>query len=382
MSEAIDWNALPEAEFRARIRDFIERQCPPELRHRARRFTPDITMPWFKALSQGGMIAPGWPTDYGGMGLGPARHLIYIEEMEAAGTPWLHDSGVRNLGPALIAHGTGAQKARYLPLIASGDTIWCQGYSEPASGSDLASLRCEGRFEEGRLIINGQKIWTTSAHVATHMFGLIRTAKGGRKQEGISFVLIDMSLPGITVRPIETLAGETDFCEVFFDEVSVDPADILGAPDQGWIVARSLLGFERIWAGSPKRAIRALGHLEQQIAAAGLEADGYWRDRLTQARFDTLDAQDLYTSFADLVRTDGKVGVEVSALKIWSTQTFQSIAEAIVEAGGAEAALLPDEGREGALEPWYESRAPTIFAGTNEIHRNILAYSVLGLPKS
>ncbi|NIJ58922.1 hypothetical protein FHS82_002777 [Pseudochelatococcus lubricantis] len=376
-----DWNGMPEAEFRGILSAFIEDECPAGLRHYPHRFPAETTMPWYRALHRRNFIAPGWPVEYGGMGLTPDRHLIFIEEMESAGTPWLHDAGVRNLGPAIIAWGTQEQKAHYLPKMHAGEHIWCQGYSEPAAGSDLASLQCDGRIEGGRLIINGQKIWTTSAHVASHMFALIRTNRSGPKQEGISFVLIDMRLPGITVRPIENLSGHPDFCEVFFDDVSVGIECILGEPDKGWAVARSLLGFERIWAGSPKRALKVLLALRRQMEERGLLTGDYWRDRLAQAIFDTQDAQDMYAGFADLVRSDGKVGVEISALKIWSTSVFQRLSELLLEVAGSDA-VLAGEGASDLLAPYYESRAPTIFAGTNEIHRNILARSVLGLPKS
>lgn len=378
---APDWNGMAEQVFRRFLRDFIKAECPAHLRHHPHRFPANVSMPWYQALHRGNLIAPGWPVEHGGMGLQPDRHLIYIEEMETAGTPWLHDAGVRNLGPAIIAWGTDPQKAHYLPKMHAGEHIWCQGYSEPSAGSDLAGLQCDGRIEGEQLVINGQKIWTTSAHVATHIFALIRTDRSGAKQDGISFVLIDMRLPGITVRPIDNLSGHPDFCEVFFDNVTVPTDCILGQANKGWAVARSLLGFERIWAGSPKRAFRLLLTLREQMQERGLLTSDYWRDRLAQAIFDTQDAQDLYTSFADLVRTDGQVGVEVSALKIWSTETFQRLSELLLEVAGGDAALATD-GAADMLTPYYESRAPTIFAGTNEIHRNILARSVLGLPKA
>jgi len=378
---APDWNAMPEAEFRSFLREFIEAECPAELRHHPHRYPAQVTMPWYRALHRRRLIAPGWPVEHGGMGLSPDRHLIFIEEMEQAGTPWLHDAGVRNLGPAIIAWGTDAQKAHYLPAMHAGEHIWCQGYSEPAAGSDLASLQCDGRVEGERIVINGQKIWTTSAHVANHIFALIRTDRAGPKQEGISFCLIDMGLPGITVRPIETLSGHPDFCEVFFDDVVVPTSCILGEMNQGWKVARSLLGFERIWAGSPRRALRVLMALRREMEHRGLMTDPLWRDRLARATMDTLDAQDMYAGFADLVRSDGKVGVEISALKIWSTSIFQTLSELLLEVCGSDA-LLCGEGTADHHAPYYESRAPTIFAGTNEVHRNILARSVLGLPKS
>lgn len=372
---------MAEADFRAHLRGFIAENCPKTLRHLRLRQPPAVTMPWYKALHAAGMIAPGWPAELGGMALTPERHLVYIEEMEAAGTPWLHDSGVRNLGPAIIAFGTEAQKAEYLPKIAAGEQIWCQGYSEPGAGSDLASLRCAGFIEGDHITITGQKIWTTSAHHATHCFCLVRTSRDGPKQHGITFVLVDMATPGLTVRPIRNLGGEDDFCEVFFDGVTVGTECILGAVDDGWKVARSLLGFERIWAGSPRRARKALGELVATVEAAGLEGDGLWRDRLVQAEFDVLDGQDLYRSFADLVSTEGHVGTEVSVLKITATETFQRISEWTLEAAGQGGVVdvSPEPGQPAPAFTWFESRAPAIFSGANEIHRNILARRVLGL---
>lgn len=209
----------------------------------------------------------------------------------------------------------------------------------------------------------------------------MRTSSDGPKQHGVTFVLVDMSAPGVTVRPIRNLGGEEDFCEVFFDDVTA-PADcILGAPDEGWKVARSLLGFERIWAGSPRRAMKALAEFEAVVEAKGLDDDGLWRDRLVQAEFDTLDCQDLYRRFADLVSAEGHVGAEVSALKIHATESFQRISEWTLEAAGQAGVedVTPLPGRPAPAVTWFESRAPTIFSGANEIHRNILARRVLGL---
>lgn len=377
---------MAEADFRLFIRTFTEKNCPEALRNYPYRFPAPVTDVWYKVLHNAGLIAPGWPVAYGGMGLEPARHLIFIEEMERAGAPFLHDSGVRNLGPALLAWGTQEQKDRYLPAMHAGDDIWCQGYSEPSAGSDLASLSCSARIEGQSLFINGQKIWTTSATEATHMFALVRTAKSEVKQQGITFVLIDMALPGITVRPIDNLSGHSDFCEVFFDDVEVGLHEVLGEIHQGWDVARSQLGFERIWAGSPKRAVKTLGYLKKLMATRELDNDPLWQDKYAQASFDTLDAQDLYARFADLVGSGGALGPEVSALKIFSTQTFQALSELLIdvaaEDGGIAEPVVIAQGELDLLAPYYESRAPAIFAGTNEIHRNILARAVLGLPKS
>lgn len=386
MPDPTAWNTMPEDAFRAHLRDFIQHNCPSELRHLGHRLPASRTRDWYRALHLAGLIAPGWPVEHGGMGLTPARHLAYIDEMDAAGTPFLHDSGVRNLGPALIAYGTDAQKARYLPAMHAGDEIWCQGYSEPSAGSDLAGLSCSGRIEGDRMVVNGQKIWTTSAAEATHMFALVRTDRSAAKHAGITFVLIDMATPGITVRPIRNLAGHSDFCEVFFDDVVVRMDDVLGTPGDGWRVARAQLGFERIWAGSPKRAVRAVAQLQALMVARGLHEDPVWTDRLAQAAFDTLDAQDLYTRFADMVGAGDAVGVEVSALKIWSTGVYQAVTELLLDAAAEDGALDAPFHADGqtldVLGLYHDARAPAIFAGTNEIHRNILARRVLNLPRT
>ena len=386
-TDPTDWEALPDETFRARLREWIEAKLPAELRHLNRRASWIETRPWYMALSRAGLIAPGWPKQYGGLGLSPGKHLLMIEELERAGTPWMYDAGIRNVGPVLIAHGTEAQRAAFMPKMLSGEHVWCQGYSEPGAGSDLASLQTRGKVVGEELVLNGHKIWTTIASEATHMFALVRTGEESRKHDGITFVVLEMAQLGIRVSPILNLAGHTEFFEVFLEDARTPLSNVIGGLGNGWKVAKAQLGFERIWAGSPKRAIRALRRLEQVAELTGAMRDPAFRDRLTQLRLDVLDTQSLYERCADLVRHDGKVSEEISALKIWATEVFQRVSEAIVEAAGdfggfAGEVAIGEDTEVDVLSTLYESRGPTIFAGANEVHRNILAKRVLGLPEA
>jgi len=379
MTTVPDWNALSDADFKSRVAAFVETHCPRTLRHLGRRPRWSEVCGWYTTLGRHGWLAPGWPTAHGGMGLHAARHLLYIEEMERCGAPWMPDSGVRNLGPVLISHGSDAQKRHWLPLILSGAQVWCQGYSEPGAGSDLAGLRTSARVDGDELVISGHKIWTTAAYDATHMFALVRTDPASTRQAGISFVLLEMNQPGVTVRPIRNIAGDIEFCEVFLDNARTAVANIVGPMHDGWRIAKSLLGFERVWAGSPRKALSALWRIEAlaRVPGNGLAGDHAFIDRLTQMQFDVQDLQSLYQRFAQLLR-QGELGPEVSALKIWATESSQRASELLVEAAAATGGLQSD-GAVGALDAFYDTRAPSIFSGTNQIQRNIIAKQVLTL---
>lgn len=216
-----DLNALEDGEFRARVRAFLDEEYPGELRNPPKRLHFRESRPWYMALSRKGWLAPGWPLEWGGMGLAAAKQLVMIEELERHGCARFNDMGVTMIGPLLIRFGTDAQKRFFLPKILAGEHIWCQGYSEPNAGSDLASLRTEAVLEGEHWVVNGQKIWTTLANDANWIFLLVRTDKKAKPQEGISFLLVPMETPGITVRPIINLDLHDEFCEVFFDNVRV-----------------------------------------------------------------------------------------------------------------------------------------------------------------
>lgn len=318
------------------------------------------------------------------MGLSPAKLLIFIEEQERWGVARSPDMGVLMVGPALIKHGTENQRRRFLAPILAGDDIWCQGYSEPNAGSDLASLRTRAVLDGDRFIVNGQKIWTTLAHDATHMFALVRTDPSAKKQQGISFLLIDIRQPGVTVRTITNIAGHEELCEVFLDDVAVPATNLVGELNKGWTIAKALLGFERIFLGSPKLAQYALRQLEALAIATHASSDARFLDRFTQLRLDVADLATIYQRFADTVIRGESLGPDVSLLKIWITETFQRITDLMIETGAEKSVLVGSEvfgpERLDVLSVHYNARPATIYGGSNEIQRNVLAKSVLNLP--
>jgi alkylation response protein AidB-like acyl-CoA dehydrogenase len=318
------------------------------------------------------------------MGLAPAKLLIFLEEMERWGLARFQDHGILMVGPILLRFGTEAQRRRYLPPILACEEIWCQGYSEPNAGSDLANLHTEAHLDSGDFVINGQKIWTTLAHDSTHMIVLVRTDKAAKKQSGISFLLLDLAAPGVTVRPIRDVAGHDEFCEVFFDNVRTPASNLVGELNQGWTVAKSQLGFERIHIGSPKLPEYGLQVLLSVARARGMEQDALFRDRLAQLQLDVSHLGDIYRHFAAIVGRGEPLGPEVSLLKIWATETFQRIADLIVETagdcGGLAGKVQMGNGHIEVLAPFYKARSTSIYGGSNEIQRNILARQVLNLP--
>lgn len=383
-----DWSEMPEAEFRRMVRGFLQKRYPQQLRYLSHRARWSEIRDWYLTLSEQGWIAPAWPQAHGGMGLPADKLIAWIEELEQYGVARTPDQGIVMIGPLLIQHGTPEQQGRFLPRILSGEHVWCQGYSEPNAGSDLAGLRTEavaGRDAEGdHFIVNGQKIWTTLAQDANHIFMLVRTDKAARKQEGISFLLCDLRTPGITVRPIHTLSGEPEFCEVFFDNVRVPAENLVGKLHGGWTIAKALLGFERIFLGSPKQSQYALGQLARLAQARRLFADPVFAQRFAALRLDVLDLSAAYTGFADIVRAGKPLPASVSLLKIWASETYHRIGAMLIEAGEEQGAVAGDQVLDGqtfnVLSPLIGSTAAMIYGGTNEIQRNILARQVLDLP--
>ena len=378
------WDSLSEDDFRGIVRRWFEAAYPAELRSPSRRPRWAEIKPWYLKLAAKGWVAPAWPAAHGGMGLSPAQLLIFIEEQERWGIARAPDMGIQMVGPLLIRHGTPAQRARYLGPILAGEEVWCQGYSEPNAGSDLASLKTEASAIGDEFVINGQKTWTTLAQDATHMFCLARTAKTGKQQEGISFFLIDLDQPGVTIRPIRNIAGHEEFCEVFLDNVRV-PADCLvGGLNQGWTIAKALLTFERIFIGSPKQSQYALMRLEALAEACHLYDDAAFAERLTRLKLDVLDLESIYQHFAAIVRRGEALGPDVSLLKIWATETYARLTELLVEAAAGQGAFLGKLDFNGTqvdvMSQFYNARPATIYGGSNEIQRNIIAKGVLRLP--
>jgi alkylation response protein AidB-like acyl-CoA dehydrogenase len=311
------------------------------------------------------------------------RQLIITEELARFGAVRLNETGIVMIGPLIIHYGTDAQRAHFLPRILSGEDAWCQGYSEPNAGSDLASLKSRAERQGDEWVINGEKIWTTRGANCNWMFGLFRTSQEKRKQEGISFLLLPMDAPGISVRPILDISGDEDLCQVRFENVRV-PADYLvGGVGQGWKMANAILGFERISLGSPKQSENALAQLNEVMRRVKAWDDPVSVSRYVQLRLDLEDHTALYQTFVDRLRDGGDLGADVSVLKINQSELYQRLTEMTL------LICEEDAGRVGALpgtdvsvgEQFLIARPTTIFGGTSEIQRNILAARVLGLPR-
>ena len=384
MNAAVDYNAMEDEAFRQEARAFFEKDYPAELRFMPRRLTWDESKPWWLTLSKKGWLAPNWPVEHGGMGLDPAKLIIYWEETERAGIGRMPDQGVTMVGPTLIRFGNDAQRAQYLPKILAGDIVWCQGYSEPNAGSDLASLRTEAVLDGDEYVINGSKIWTSMAHHATNIYVLVRTDKAVKQQRGISFLLVDMKTPGITLRTIKNIAGSEEFCQVFFDNVRTHKDNLVGKINEGWTIAKGLLTFERLNIGSPRRPQYALKRLEQLARATGLFDDPGFADKFTALKLDLDDLGSLYARYVEIVKRGEELGQEVSMLKIWAMESWQRLTDLLLETGQEYGAMPGEHTVDGAkvdlLSPFYYARPGTIYGGSSEVQRNILAKYVLKLP--
>ncbi|WP_426954780.1 acyl-CoA dehydrogenase family protein [Muricoccus radiodurans] len=381
--DAATLDALPDEEFRQTVRAWIEANLPAELRHPSKRLHLAENRAWYMRLSDRGWLAPGWPREYGGLGLSPTKMIIFIEELERAGAPRLNDMGITMLGPLLTRFGTEEQRARFLPRILSGEDIWCQGYSEPNSGSDLASLRTEAVLDGDDYVVNGQKTWTTLGQDANWIFLLVRTDKSGKKQEGISFLLVPMDSPGVTVRPIMNIDMDEEFVEVFFDNVRVPRANLVGEPNKGWTMAKALLGFERIFLGSPRQSAHALASLRQLAERMGLWEDAIFADRYARLRLDLEDLKALYQTYVDKLRRGESLPPDVSMLKVIQSELYQRITETMLEIADGHAGALGPIGGNRALNPggaFLQARPTTIYGGSSEIQRGIIAKNVLELP--
>jgi len=373
-----------DAAFRREVRSVIAATLPAGLREQTLRPPPAEILPWMKALAARNWLAPHWPARFGGPELSPARQMILIEEQVAAGCPEVSLQGVNHVAPILMKLGTPEQQARHLPPILAADTIWCQGYSEPESGSDLASLRCRAARDGDDLVIEGQKIWTTWAHYADWMYALVRTGASEPKQGGITFVLIDMRSPGIAIRPIRTIAGEDEFAQVTFSAVRVPVTNVVGAVDQGWKVATAVLDEERLRIGSPMQPMRALRRARAVAEATGALADAAYRDRLAAVSIDVEALKAAYRHGLELAAAGRMPGAESSFLKLFTTETLQRACDLLFEAAGAAAPGLRGIdtalGRLDVTELMMQARRATIYGGSSEVQRGILARRALNLP--
>lgn len=388
--------------FREEVRDFLDAELPDDLRA-AERHRPGMFLDyeynnrWHRILHRKGWVAPDWPREYGGTGWDLARRYIWSEETTRAHAPSLFPTGLGMCGPMLIGHGTAEQKATYLPRILSGEDYWCQGYSEPGSGSDLASLRLKAESDGNDYLLSGTKIWTSHAHIADRMFCLVRTRKSDKPQQGITFLLMDMDTPGITVEPIVFASGTHEVNQVFFDGVRVPKANIVGQEHQGWTVAKYLLEFERGGAGSAGHhaalaRIRELAALQDHCGRSLLE-DAAFKRKLdaTEVKVQAIEYTELRIMAA--LSRGGSPGPESSILKNCGADIGQRLTELAIEAlawyiapdqqhliapGQNLAPIGPADGVT-TFPRYFNLRASSIAGGTNEVQKNIVAKLVLGL---
>jgi|SoiMethySBSTD1v2_1073268.scaffolds.fasta_scaffold212545_3 acyl-CoA dehydrogenase len=399
----MDISLLPEHEcFRDEVRRFLDDALDDDLRDGAR-FCPGVfqdyetNIRWHRILHAQGWIAPSWPKQYGGTGWDLMQRHIWTTEASLAGAPGVAPMGLGMCGPMLIGHGTPEQRAFYLPRILSGEDYWCQGYSEPGAGSDLASLKLRADVDGEHYVLNGTKIWTTHAHYANRMFCLVRTDFSGKPQQGITFLLLDMDTPGITVEPIVFVSGEHEVNQVFFDNVRVLRSNRVGAENDGWSVAKYLLEFERGGSGAARMqaSLTRLKRLASLIRTenGSLADDAAFARKIASAEIDLTAIQ--YTEFRILAALSrgGSPGPESSILKNLGSNMSMRISELAVEAigyygsphqpeartvGSNVAAIGPNEGIV-ALPNYLNYRAMSIAGGTNEVQKNIVAKLVLGL---
>ncbi len=384
-----DLNALPDDEFRMRFRRWLEQHCPDDVRRPAHRLRGQRAREWFRLLYEHGWRAPAWPREHGGMGLSVAKLIIYDEELDRAQISRTVDMGDTHLGPTLIKLGTGEQRRQYLPRILNCEDWWCQGYSEPNSGSDLASLRTRAdlvtEVDGDFFVINGQKIWSSFAAEATHVFLLVRTSTEAIKQRGITFILAQMSTPGITVKPIINLAGDDDFCEVFYDNVRVPAKNVVGRVGEGWAVSRSLLGMERLFIGSPRNSQIAMRALRSLGEALGISTERQFTAAWSELSLELHAVQCLYRETARALGEGRNPENELSVLKIASTEHFQRVTEAMLELAGEYGPIgeVP-LGRDmiDIRQLYMLARPATIYGGSSEIQRNILSRRLLALPNA
>ncbi|MFN4025608.1 MAG: acyl-CoA dehydrogenase family protein [Hyphomonas sp.] len=383
-----------DIEFRDEVRAFLKDKLTPELAAAGRLATsvfiePEFTLPWQRILHTRGWVAPHWPKEYGGTGWSELQRYIFATECARAGAPGLAPMGLGMVGPCIIGYGTPEQKAHYLPRILSGEDYWCQGYSEPGAGSDLASLQLRAVSDGDDYVLNGTKIWTTHAHHANKMFCLVRTDIEAKAQKGITFLLLDMNTPGIKVDPIITLAGEHELNQVFFDDVRVPKSGRLGEENDGWSVAKYLLEFERS-GGSSAGLEAGLARLQRRVVAEG-DPDLMRRAADLSTRVEAIKATE--QRILSAVTSGKPPGPAASMLKIQRTELMQAVDELGLLAAGLYGgvqqleALHPLSNVEPvgpaelvtAMPRYLNNRAGSIYGGSNEVQRGIIAKGVLGL---
>ncbi|MBT2333564.1 acyl-CoA dehydrogenase family protein [Variovorax paradoxus] len=393
----MDLSFTPEEQkFREEIRAWVKDNLPKEISHKvhnALELTRDDLQGWARILGKKGWLGYGWPKEFGGPGWTAIQRHLFEEETALAGAPRIVPFGPVMVAPVIMAFGNAEQQKRFLPGIASGEVWWSQGYSEPGSGSDLASVKTKAERKGDKYIVNGQKTWTTLGQYGDWMFNLVRTSNEGKPQTGISFLLLDMKSPGVTVRPIKLLDGSHEVNEVFFDNVEVPAENLIGEENKGWTYAKHLLSHERTNIADVNRAKRELERLKRIARSEGVYEDQRFRDEIAKLEVDIV-ALEMMVLRVLSAATSGKNSLDVAGLlKIRGSEIQQRYSELMMLAGGVYCLPLIREAMEAgwqgdfpggnpALAPlastFFNMRKTTIYGGSNEVQRNIVAQTVLG----
>lgn len=386
-------------EFKLETRAWLEENCPAGARGPGQVHTgsskiplshPDLQL-WLDRMAEKGWVTPTWDKAYGGAGLSTIEYVALLEEMKAIGArPPVINRGTTMAGPTILEFGNEEQKRRLLPMIARGEGAWCQGYSEPGAGSDLASLRTSAVADGDRYLINGQKIWTSDGHTSEWMFILVRTGPLEPKHDGISFFILNMDQPGVDARPIDLINGGSHFCETFFENAVADKGDMIGELNKGWTVGKRLLQHERsgmeslVSGGTGKRATGIIDVARQYFGQRDGRLDELFRDEVTDYE---MNAHALKLTQKRIVdeSTDGQTpAAATSIMKVVSTELQQVHTELLAALRGTHGYGWEGEGftsdELNSTKQWLYSRAASIYSGSNEIQRNIIAKRVLGLP--
>ncbi|AVO48449.1 pimeloyl-CoA dehydrogenase large subunit [Melaminivora suipulveris] len=385
-----------EQAFRAEVREWVRSHLPPELAHKvhnALRLTREDFQSWAKTLGKKGWLGYGWPKQFGGPGWNAVQKHLFEEELAMAGAPRIMPFGPVMVAPVIMAFGSPEQQQRFLPGIASGEVWWSQGYSEPGSGSDLASLKTRAERRGDKYIVNGQKTWTTMGQHGDWMFNLVRTSNEGKPQTGISFLLLDMKSPGVTVRPIKLLDGEAEVNEVFFDNVEVPAENLIGEENKGWTYAKHLLAHERTNIADVNRAKRELERLKRIAKTEGVWEDQRFRDQIALLEVEIVALEMLVLRVLSMEKS-GKNPLDIAGLlKIRGSEIQQRYSELMMLAAGPFSLPFIEEAMEAGWQgdfpggavanaplasTYFNMRKTTIYGGSNEVQRNIVAQTVLG----
>tara|TARA_B100001109_G_scaffold74434_1_gene60972 strand:- start:3219 stop:4415 length:1197 start_codon:yes stop_codon:yes gene_type:complete len=390
-----------EISFQNEVRAFLKKELSPELVRAAKQtsavFTEkEVAMEWQSKLANKGWLVPSWPKEYGGTDWNETQKYIFSSECAKAGAPNLIPMGLAMIGPLLLGKGSKEQKDYYIPRILNGDDYWCQGYSEPGAGSDLASLQCKAVRDGDKYIINGTKIWTTHAHLANKIFCLVRTDSSGKKQEGITFLMLDMNQPGVKVEPIMTMAQDHDFNQVIFTDAIAEVKDRIGEENEGWAVAKYLLEFERSGGVGGSKSLSDIDFIKKLVNKILLQHQDDNFEDIYSKKINELEIKAKaiqYTSLRILssIRGGESPGPESSMMKTLVTDLEQEISELTLEvigyygipfqdtSFGSNEMAIGDEDFRPIAGKYQNLRATSIYGGSNEIQRNIMAKAVLGL---